>query len=101
MYADAEQSATYPAYNSRDHEKYRAKRRKYQGLPDPTRPEPTACECCGKSRGKKAMHLDHCHVSGFFRGWLCGECNTGLGKFGDSIEGLMNAVRYLQRAIRH
>lgn len=45
-----------------------------------------------------APKVDHCHLSGLFRGWLCGHCNTSIGKFGDSIEGLMNAVRYLGRA---
>ena len=76
----------------------REKRRQRKGLPTPTRPEPSACECCGKPKGKRAFALEHCHVTGVFRGWLCGKCNRGLGLFGDSIEGLMNAVRYLQRA---
>lgn len=30
----------------------------------------------------------------------CDRCNAGIGMLGDSIEGLMNAVRYLQRAAK-
>jgi len=74
---------------------YRAKRRKRNGLPDPTRPCPALCEICER---RKARVLDHCHTSGSFRGWLCNDCNLAIGKFGDNIEGLMNAVRYLERA---
>jgi len=33
-----------------------------------------------------------------FRGWVCNKCNRGLGLFDESIEGLVNAVRYLERA---
>jgi hypothetical protein len=33
-----------------------------------------------------------------FRGWLCNICNLSIGQLGDSVEGLMNAVRYLERA---
>jgi hypothetical protein len=84
--------ATFRASNL---EKTKERARKSRGQPFPTRPMPTTCECCGKI---SPLKLDHCHVSGKFRGWLCFHCNTGLGKLGDSIEGLMNAVRYLQRA---
>ena len=68
-----------------------------QGLPVPTRPEPVVCELCGKpNRAQKYLHLDHCHETGAFRGWLCFSCNTGLGKLGDSIEGLERAIAYLR-----
>ena len=40
--------------------------------------------------------LDHDHKTEKFRGWLCKKCNTGLGNFGDSIEGLKKAIRYLE-----
>lgn len=73
----------------------RAKDRKNNGLPEPTRPESAVCECCGRPPGKIAMNLDHCHTTGLFRGWLCNKCNTGLGSFGDSIAGLEMAINYL------
>lgn len=52
------------------------------------------CECCGKA-GK--VHWDHDHTTGKFRGWLCVSCNTGLGKLGDSVEGLERAIAYLKK----
>ena len=80
-------------------EKERARSRKYQRskLPAPTRPCPTACELCGGPSGKRDFHLDHDHITGKFRGWLCGKCNTNLGKFGDDVQGLLQAVQYIQR----
>lgn len=66
------------------------------GLPQPTRPMPDACEKCGKAFD--TLHLDHCHDTGKFRGWLCFGCNTGLGKLGDNIAGVQAALDYLQRA---
>ncbi len=39
-------------------------------------------------------HLDHCHVTGFIRGVLCGSCNTKLGWY----EGKRRAIEeYLSR----
>ncbi len=31
------------------------------------------------------------------RGLLCHDCNTGIGKFGDSPEALKKAIDYLER----
>jgi Recombination endonuclease VII len=67
-------------------------------LPKPTRTKPDRCECCGNLPGARSLCLDHCHVSNQFRGWVCHRCNIGIGTLSDSIHGLMNAVRYLQRA---
>jgi hypothetical protein len=72
--------------------------RKYNRQPEPTRPMPEGCECCGRSSTKKALNLDHCHVSGVFRGWLCSQCNTAIGLLGDNLNGAKRAVRYLERA---
>jgi hypothetical protein len=43
--------------------------------------------------------VDHDRGTGRIRGLLCRQCNAALGKFGDSVEGLMRAVRYLQTAL--
>jgi hypothetical protein len=82
--------------------KYRAANkdllRSQRGLPEPTRPEATLCECCGRLPGLKGMCLDHSHITGEFRGWLCSRCNTGIGYLGDDINGLLRGMRYLNRA---
>lgn len=38
-----------------------------------------------------------CHKTGVFRGWLCNNCNFGLGQFKDSHELLQNAIAYLNK----
>jgi hypothetical protein len=88
------------AWRNANIEKARAIERRSAGCPEPTRPRPRACECCGSSPAEKSLCVDHCHVSAAFRGWLCDKCNRGLGMLGDNIEGLMNAVRYLERAAK-
>jgi hypothetical protein len=57
---------------------------------------PQNCESCGDAFSK-TPHLDHCHETKQFRGWLCGGCNTGLGMFMDSEDRLIKAVAYLER----
>lgn len=70
------------------------------GYPDPTRPMPTHCECCGMLPGGrwKRLHLDHNHETGKFRGWLCGRCNPAIGLLGDNRAGIRLADAYLERA---
>jgi hypothetical protein len=57
----------------------------------------TSCECCKKPVYRN-WQLDHCHDTGDFRGWLCKQCNTGLGNLGDNLDSLILAVEYLKRA---
>jgi hypothetical protein len=73
--------------------------RKRRGIPEPTRACPDNCENCGNKLDKGfKTHLDHCHTTGKFRGWLCNRCNMGIGALGDSTEGLQRAIEYLKRA---
>ena len=62
-------------------------------------PKDYICPIChrGQDEFSRAFSLDHDHGTGEFRGWLCHNCNTGLGLFRDSIEGLQRAMVYLKR----
>lgn len=58
---------------------------------------PTKCECCARVVTHRRLHRDHNHTTGKFRGWLCSQCNVGLGMLGDTRRGLLRALRYLGR----
>jgi len=55
------------------------------------------CEICGCGPTKNGWHLDHDHATGKFRGFLCSNCNTGLGMFMDDEENLLCAIEYLRK----
>ena len=55
--------------------------------------KPPFCECCCCVPIKWC--LDHDHSDDSFRGWICDRCNTGLGKLGDNLDGVIKAVNYL------
>ena len=62
-------------------------------------PKPENCDCCGvsfKDIPSHSIHMDHCEETNTFRGWLCRQCNYGIGQLGDNIEGLQKALKYLQ-----
>ncbi len=44
----------------------------------------------------KSAHVDHCHKTNRVRGILCGNCNTSLGKLGDSEESIQRVLLYLR-----
>lgn len=57
-----------------------------------------ACAICeSKRKTSRRLAVDHCHQTGRVRGLLCSRCNTGLGQFGDSLEGLIAAVSYMRK----
>jgi hypothetical protein len=57
------------------------------------------CACCGSdtSGGRGAFHVDHDHVTGLVRGILCNSCNLGIGHLSDTLDGVRQAVAYLER----
>ena len=62
------------------------------------------CACCGKSikeritgQGRKSICVDHDHETEQVRGLICGLCNSGIGALGDNIQGVRNALNYLER----
>lgn len=54
------------------------------------------CDCCGIYKGRNKLRVDHDHETNLFRGWLCENCNTGIGRLGDNEEGLKKALNYLK-----
>ncbi len=40
--------------------------------------------------------LNHDHNTGLVSGWICDSCNTGMGRFKDSVEILNEAIKYLR-----
>ena len=60
-------------------------------------PKPERCECCHKKTEK--LQVDHLHGSTTFRGWLCNDCNSGLGELDDNLEGVLRGAVYLENDI--
>jgi hypothetical protein len=57
------------------------------------------CKICRQPETEKygAVHVGHDHQTRTVRGLLCGQCNTGLGKFRDDPALLRAAIDYLER----
>lgn len=51
---------------------------------------------CGICLQEVELDIDHDHVTGKVRGFLCQTCNTGLGKMKDSVDTLRRAIAYLE-----
>jgi hypothetical protein len=59
-----------------------------------TPPSGTPCQCCGRI---DRLFADHDRHTKTLKGWVCRNCNAGIGMLGDSLEGVEKAVAYLQR----
>jgi len=55
------------------------------------------CSICGRILTGSRPHLDHNKKNGIVRNILYGDCNTGLGMFGEDINILKQAIQYLVR----
>lgn len=53
------------------------------------------CAICHKMVSGFSAVIDHDHETGRIRGILCRSCNFGLALFGDSREGILVALEYL------
>ena len=58
-------------------------------------PKPADCTCPICKGENQDLVLDHNHTTGEFRGWICNDCNSAIGKLGDSHEVLARAIAYL------
>ena len=63
------------------------------------RPIQNICNICKnpESHKQRSLALDHDHITGKVRGFLCTNCNLGMGLFKDNIEILNNAIEYLTK----
>jgi hypothetical protein len=58
------------------------------------------CSICGKpemNSKNKVLCVDHNHTTGQIRGLLCGLCNSGLGKFLENKQLLLNTIKYIEK----
>lgn len=75
-------------------------------LTAPKIPENHVCPICNRTEeqvrnrgGKKSGSwcCDHNHTTGEFRGWICHDCNRGIGNLGDDIDRLRRAMEYISK----
>ena len=62
-------------------------------------PPPGRCPVCDKQTNHWV--LDHCHTTSEFRGYICNDCNLGIGKFDDNPNIIYKAWRYLTNATKN
>jgi hypothetical protein len=55
-----------------------------------------ACALCEEVVSHRRLCVDHDHQTGRVRGLLCIQCNSALGTFGDTADGLKKAIEYLE-----
>lgn len=62
--------------------------------------EPFECPICLKrtiAGVTSKVVLDHNHITGKARCWVCDSCNTGIGRFKDDKKILMRAIKFLEK----
>jgi hypothetical protein len=90
-----------PPAKQREYEKISKERSRLRRIDKIQETQNNLCAICHKPErqilnGKlKLLNQDHDHESGRLRGFLCMDCNTGLGKFHDNVEYLKSAIEYL------
>ena len=94
-YAYVVNSKTYRFNTCRPCKRTQALTLYYLRKQHPMPPTGTPCDCCGRA---DKLNLDHAHTSHKWRGFLCRQCNIGIGNLGDSVEGVSNALAYLAAA---
>lgn len=60
---------------------------------------PFECPVCGKrtiAGVTSKIVLDHNHLTGAPRAWICDSCNTGIGRFKGDIALLQRAIKFLE-----
>lgn len=89
-------------YNRRAEEKVGGRRFWKYGITDAEiarmiRSQRGRCPICDRAEPEIKLVVDHDHNTGKVRSMLCQTCNTGIGKFKESPNILMAAIRYLEQ----
>mgnify|MGYP003110418330 FL=1 len=50
-----------------------------------------------KGTNQQSLNIDHCHKTGKIGKLLCNDCNVMLGRAKDSVEILIEAIKYIRR----
>ena len=97
--------ATYPRSECRKCARGLSKVRNYlRSVTEPPKKD-HVCPICLKSakdvegmgnKNNGSWVLDHDHISEEARGWICHNCNRGIGAFSDNTSSLERAVSYLK-----
>jgi len=57
-----------------------------------------SCPICQKTimrQFKNDVVLDHSHLSGNIRGWICRQCNSSIGMLGEDVSVMERAIRWV------
>ena len=73
-----------------------ARRKGYAQLDESTIRPPRKVKHCDYCEKKRKLCMDHCHITGRFRGWLCVPCNTAFGVLGDTAPTFKRALAYVR-----
>ena len=79
--------------NPQEKKEYEAK------FPRPKIGEEFKCPICHRKiirRFRNDVVLDHSHIDGGVRGWVCSSCNTSIGKFYDDPTILERAIHWIK-----
>jgi len=100
-YKEANRPRVLQGYRIRNLKRYGLTERDYETF---LRAQHNVCAICKTPEGTpdnqgsgrtKRLAVDHCHITGQYRGLLCNNCNRGLGLFKDSIDVLNGCIAYL------
>lgn len=61
------------------------------------------CRICERTitiENNRDVNLDHDHATGEIRGWICNNCNTGIGALNDDVNLLKRSIRWLEGSLR-
>lgn len=67
--------------------------------PRPKIGEEFTCPICHRKKIRNFQNdvvLDHSHIDGGVRGWVCSSCNTSIGKFYDDPNTLQRAIDWIK-----